>query len=202
MILTNNFLEIRKWVNKLFELQTSLNKIDEITRNLSKVELTDVEPKGRENKLKDDGNDELSKISKIELYRTNSVNSKNQKTQINTQMNDHQSVSMKNAHMCNQSKPSKILINVNNNSKVEIREEYDAKDRKIINIVVDERVGDLSTEKSQFGANRTENANKEKKSQIKKSQYEKNQNLVLKSYQTIDEYKKKIDKKFAKINKK
>lgn len=104
-------------------------------------------------------------------------------------------------HKCSAIRPSEILINVNNDSKVEIREEYDCKNRKIINIIVDDKTSVVEIVKVGKAIMNFDKIRKSNEAIMKDIKKDTKKISIVKSYKSIEEYKKKIDEKLAKLKK-
>jgi len=127
-----------------------------------------------------------------------------------------QKTSATSQHFCHKSTPSEVLINVNNTSKVEIREEYDSQNRKIINIIVDEKKSEIHVTKETVVAAPSPTLPEKaalqepkklprfskvstKDGKEPKDPKEPKRPPFVKSYQSIEEYQRKIEEKLAKL---
>lgn len=130
-----------------------------------------------------------------------------------------QKTSASSQHFCHKSTASEVLINVNNTSKVEIREEYDAQNRKVINIIVDEKDSEIQVSKETVGGlgspvpPQKASAPQPKKlprfskatpkdardSREPRDPKDPKKPPFVKSYHSIEEYQRKIEEKLAKL---
>lgn len=179
-----------------------MQKIDEIARRLA------IEENGLlENFIKKDQlNKKSEKLSKINLMNSIVQQSKEEnltkfQTDVNSSVNKNANTNFsmpcesKVSNKCQKVHQSEIFINVNNDSKVEIKEEYDSLNRKVINIIVDDKANSINVNQKKL----TNSANviKDQKS-ISSSQFKQSTG---KPYKSIEEYKKKIDEKLSKLRK-
>lgn len=191
---------------KYQELHSSLTKIDEIAKRLSTSQLMETESK---NAPKISSNEQIITEQKPSFSKLVSATNAQQKperqhsTSTSLPVNgDAHSSQTKSHHICHKATPSEVLININNNSKVQIREEYDAKNRKVINIVVDDKNNQISVEKSLFPAKtdgQTQPQTELKKNIPTEPKKNAKKKPIVKSYKSIEEYQKKIEEKLEKL---